>query len=125
MKNILQLFALACLLAVGARAQTPQPSNVISMVGANPTFDSKGSLLTAGFQCLMSSTVTVGEDTYAKQYSISWDGADAKTTVIVDGVKYSYLLATQIVLAIANQEYAANPGTQAKAAADAKAKVAP
>lgn len=115
MKKILILIFAASLIALSARGQTPV--SVITMVGANPTFSPSGSLLTCSVQSLWQTSVTVAGQTYTSQSSVSWDGTSTTNSVTVGNITVTYAQATALITAIATQERAQAPGTQAAAAA--------
>lgn len=120
MKKLLALLVFAVALSAStARAQAVVTT--LTMIGANPTFDAKGTLLSAPVQAMFQSVTTVEDKMFTAPQNISWDGTDQKTTVTVGDLTLTYYQITQFAAAIAYQELA----KQAKAAADAKAKVAP
>lgn len=123
MKKLIQILALACFIAVGVRAQTVVTT--LTMIGTNPTFDAKGTLLTAPVQAMFQSVTTIDDKMFTSPQNVTWDGTDQKTTVTVGGVTLTYYQVTQFAAAIANQELAKAPGTQSAAAAEAKAKAGP
>lgn len=112
MKKLLALVIFAAaLLAPAARAQTTVTT--LNMIGSNPTFDSKGSLLTGQIQGLFQIAVTVGGQTYTRQDSVTWDGTSGKYSVTFQGVTQTYGWVTGAAAAIAYAEEAGVPGTQA------------
>lgn len=114
MKKLASIIILAvALLAPIARAQAPV--SIITMLGSNPTFDASGNILTAPVQSLWLTTVTVGGQSYSSQSSVSWDGTSTANTVTIGGVTVTYAQATAFIAAIATQERAMAPGTQAAA----------
>lgn len=110
MKKFLTLFfGLGVLVAC---AQTT-PTSVISFIGANPTFDSKGNLLSAPAQARFLTSIVVNDQTYLSQENVTWDGTDDKTTVTADGITATLKQITDLAAAAA---------VQAKAVQDASAK---
>lgn len=135
MKSALLFSAILSLAACHLPAATPPeptPVSTLTMIACNPTFADDGTLLLAPVQAVFQNVITSAGEKFTAQQNLTWDGADKKKTVTIDGIKLTYDQVTRAAAAIANQEKAAlaaaaaaNKAAGPSGSMPAKAKPAP